>query len=107
MLGVQVDGPVANRRLVIEPHLGNLKRAAGVVVTEFGPVQVGWDRSRNDGRLSFDLEIPAGVTARVSVPRPAKDAPLMIDGQSVQGSSKSSPRFLTIELGAGKHHGML
>jgi hypothetical protein len=107
VLGVQVDGPVANRRLVIEPHLGNLKRAEGVVVTEFGPVQVGWDRSGNDGRLSFDVEIPVGVTARVSVPRPAKNAPLMIDGQSIQGSSKSSPRFLTVELGAGKHYGML
>ena len=30
MLGVQVDGPVANRRLTIKPRLGNLKRVEGV-----------------------------------------------------------------------------
>ena len=40
VLGVQVDGPVANRRLMIEPHLGDLKRVEGIVVTEFGPVPV-------------------------------------------------------------------
>jgi hypothetical protein len=107
VLGVQLDGPVANRRLLIEPRLGNLQRAEGVVVTECGPVQVGWDRSANGGRLSFAIEIPAGVTARVSVPRPARNIQLMIDGQSVHGSRESSPRFLTVELGAGKHHGKL
>ena len=106
VLGVQVDGPVADRRLAIEPRLGDLKRAEGIVVTEFGPVPVCWDRSGENGRLTFDLEIPAGVTARVSVPRLTANADLMIDGHAVQPTRKSD-RFLTIDLGAGKHHGML
>jgi len=105
VLGVQVDGPVANRRLLIEPRLGDLKRAEGVVVTEFGPVPVCWDRSGADGRLKFDVEIPAGVKARVSLPRPADNVQLTIDGQTVKPASNSSKRFVTIELGEGKHSG--
>ena len=107
VLGVQVDGPVANRRLVIEPRLGDLKRAEGVVVTEFGPVPVGWDRSGQNVRLSFDVEIPAGVTARVSLPRPSEKADLIIDGRTVHPSSDASCDFVTVELGTGKHHGTL
>ena len=105
VLGVQVDGPVANRRLAIEPRLGDLKRVEGVVVTEFGPVPVCWDRSGENGRLKFAIEIPAGVTARVSVPRPAGNAELTIDGKPVKLSGEPSRRFVTIELGEGKHQG--
>ncbi len=106
VLGVQVDGPAANHRLAVEPHLGDLKRAEGIVVTEFGPVAVCWDRTAADGRLAFDLDIPAGVTARVSIPWHEPNAGLTVDGQAVQPKSRSD-RYLTIELGAGKHHGAL
>jgi hypothetical protein len=107
VLGVQVDGPVANRRLRIEPRLGDLKRAEGTVVTEFGPVPVCWDRSGKDGRLSFSVVVPAGVTASVSLPRSPEGAPLMIDGKPAQQPVRTSPRFLTVELGPGSHRGEL
>jgi alpha-L-rhamnosidase len=107
VLGVQIDGPVANGRLRIEPRLGDLKRVEGVVVTEFGPVAVCWDRSGEEGHLRFKLNIPTGVTARVSLPHPAEDVPVIIEGQAVQPSIHRSPRCLTVELGAGEHHGRL
>lgn len=106
VLGVQVDGSVANHRLLVEPRLGDLKRAEGVVVTEFGPVPVCWDRAGEKGRLNFNIEIPAGVTARVSLPKSADNAKLMIDDQPTK-PSRESARFLTVELGPGKHHGTL
>lgn len=104
VLGVQVDGPVVNHRLLVKPRLGDLNLAEGVVVTEFGPVPVRWDRSSENGRLQFDIEIPTGVTACVSLPKPADPAEPMIDGQPAKPSSKSS-RFVDVELGPGKHHG--
>jgi len=101
VLGVQVDGPVANRRLAIEPHLGDLKRVEGVVVTEFGPVPVCWDRSGDSGRMKFTVKIPAGVKARVSLPRLAEDAKLIVDGKAVKPSSEPGRRVVTIELPEG------
>ena len=105
VLGVQVDWPVANRRLVIKPHLADLKRVEGIVVTEFGPVSVCWNRSNEDGQLQFEVEVPTGVTARVLVPRPSTPATLLIDEQPVKPSTETPSRLLTVELGEGKHHG--
>ena len=107
VLGVQVDGPVADRLLRIEPRLGDLKRAEGTVVTEFGPVPVCWDRTGKDGRLSFSVVIPAGVTAKVSFPRTSADATLTINGKPVHQPVRESPRFLTVELGEGTYRGGL
>jgi hypothetical protein len=107
VLGVGVQGPADDHRLTIRPHLGDLKRAEGIVATEFGPVPVRWDRGNDNGRFSFEIEIPAGVTARVSLPRPADNAKPTIDGQAVKPLPESSPRFLEVELGAGRHHGTL
>lgn len=44
VLGARLAGPVADRRLIIEPHLGDLKLAAGVVVTELGLIPISWKR---------------------------------------------------------------
>ena len=106
VLGVQEDGPTANRRLKIEPRLGDLKRAEGTVVTAFGPVPVNWDRSGADGRLHFSFEIPAGVTARVALPRASENAVPVVNGKPVQ-PLRATPRFVTIELGEGKYRGEL
>jgi len=106
VLGVEVEGPVAERRLTIKPHLGDLRRAEGTVMTEFGPIAVCWDRTAADGRFVFDVEVPAGVTAKVSIPHQTPKNNLTIDGQIVQPTIQSE-RHLTISLGAGKHHGIL
>jgi hypothetical protein len=66
VLGVRRDGPVWEKKLLIEPRLADLASAEGVVATEFGPVPVSWKRVGDE--LSFQLEIPAGVTATIRIP---------------------------------------
>ena len=61
VLGVRREGPVGDQRLVIEPRLGDLTRAPGVVVTDFGPVPVSWKRQGTE--LVFRFEVPQGIQA--------------------------------------------
>jgi hypothetical protein len=110
VLGVRVDGPVDRRRLLIEPRLGGLERAEGVVATEFGPVPVAWT-GREDG-LRFEVEIPAGVTATVGLPRHAGWNSLDVDGQPValpadSATTAGPSRFARVELKSGRHVGEL
>lgn len=65
VLGVRRDLPVWDKRLVIEPRLGDLTFAEGRVCTEFGVVSVSWKR---DGEtLNFTFDVPDGVTATLSL----------------------------------------
>ena len=103
VLGVRPDGPVWNRKLLIEPRLGDLTSAAGTVVTEYGPVPVAWTVSA--GRLDFTLTVPAGVTATVNVPRMGKKPRLTINGKAML--VRTQGRCLTLTLGAGEYGGTL
>jgi alpha-L-rhamnosidase len=68
VLGVRwEDGVPLNKKLLIEPHLGDLTEAQGKVVTEAGVVPVAWKRSAAGG-LEFKLTVPAGVIAELSLP---------------------------------------
>jgi alpha-L-rhamnosidase len=40
VLGVRPDLPASQKRILIEPHLGDLTSAEGSVVTEFGLVPI-------------------------------------------------------------------
>jgi hypothetical protein len=66
VLGVRIDGPVWDKRLLIEPRLSDLTLAEGKVVTEFGLVDVSWRRTA--GELAFTCIIPPGATARLRLP---------------------------------------
>jgi hypothetical protein len=105
VLGVDLDGPVSNHKLAIEPHLGDLKHAEGVVVTELGPVPVSWTRSEENGPMSFELEIPAGAAARVFLPKSSSKNTLKVDGREIQPVEDAATGKIVIELPAGKHHG--
>ena len=105
VLGVKVDGPVCDRRIVIEPRLADLCRVEGTAVTEFGPVPVLWDKSNDGQKLRFQVEIPDNVTAKLHLPR-IGDAPVVvINGQTTKPSERG--RFLALELGPGKHTGVV
>ena len=69
VLGVQVAGPVRDKRIRIAPHLGDLAWAAGVVVTEFGPVRVSWKGASGGGRFEFSIETPDEVMIELCLPR--------------------------------------
>ncbi len=66
VLGVRTDGPRTSRRLIIDPRLGDLARAEGVTLTEFGPVAVHWQRG-GEQSLSFEIGNSTPVTALASL----------------------------------------
>jgi len=66
VLGVSEKLPVSSKVIEIRPQLGDLDRAEGTVVTEYGPVHVKWEKQNDD--LTFSIDIPAGTKALVSLP---------------------------------------
>ena len=103
VLGVRREAPIWERRLLIEPRLGDLTSAEGTVVTEFGPVPVSWKVSESG--LHFHLTIPDGVTATLKAPQVGAKPSVQVDGKPVKVIADG--RFLTITLGSGSHTGAL
>ena len=81
VLGVKTDGPVWKKKLLIEPRLGDLSFAKGVVVTEHGLVPVSWKKSDDGKTLNFRLDIPEGITAAMHFPELSESTTLMINGK--------------------------
>ena len=98
VLGVRRDQPVSERKLLIEPHLGDLTHAEGVVVTEFGPVPVSW--KRENSRVNFAITIPPDLQTVLALP---DSDDIQIDDASVKGTVSGTRR--TFPLKAGVHRG--
>jgi alpha-L-rhamnosidase len=101
VLGVRRDGPISDKHLLIEPHLGDLAQAQGIVVTEFGPVSISW--TRDGASLNFNCAIPPGVKASLRLPHNPSANSLMLDGKSIK-ARKAGIRWVT-NIGAGEHTG--
>jgi hypothetical protein len=101
VLGVRRDAPVWRRQLIIEPHLADLSRAEGIVVTEFGPVSVSWRRQA--GRLRFDITVPQDVETALALPNGNGHKPVILDGQSQPYVLKAGRCI--IKLNPGSHQG--
>jgi len=101
VLGVRRDNPVWKHQIIIEPHLGDLTQAVGVVATEFGPVPVSWNQ---DGRaLHFKVTVPADTEAVLALrDRPAQEK-IELDGKQVQGTVRGIRR--QVILPPGPHAG--
>jgi len=102
VLGIRLDGPVWNKRLIIEPHLGNLKMASGKVVTEFGPVPVTW--KKEGATLQFTFTIPKGVKASLQFPSYKGVNKVIINGKVNDYNLKNTHPFI---LQAGTYSGLL
>jgi alpha-L-rhamnosidase len=99
VLGVRRDAPVAEKKLLIEPHPGNLKKAEGTVVTEFGPVNVSW---RQDGAvLRGEITVPDAVSTTLALPRKDGVNGIQVDGKDVPGEVRG--KRLCIPLTSGSH----
>jgi hypothetical protein len=101
VLGVRRDAPVWKRQLIIEPHLADLSRAEGIVVTEFGPVSVSW--RREPGQLRFEIKIPQNVETVLALPKGSGNKAVTLDGKSQQGVLKGERRIITLK--PGSHEG--
>ena len=104
VLGVRLEGPASSRHLLIDPRLGNLTRAKGTVVTEFGPVPVSWSRIQD--RMTFEFTVPKGVSATLRLPGGRGRAKLVLDNQSIEANGPIS-KPLSIQLKAGRHEGSI
>ena len=102
VLGVRLDGPVWNKRLVIEPRLGDLTSTEGVVVTEFGPVPVSWQRQGRE--LTFRFAVPKGIKATLRLPD-GDAATLVMDGKKTNANKQG--RHVSVSVMAGEHQGRL
>jgi hypothetical protein len=111
VLGVRRDEPVAEKQLLIEPHLGDLTKAAGVVVSEFGPVPVSWEQSAN--KLNFSFTVPAGVRTTVHLPKTSATNTLILNGVTLVNNGVLSDgvtvtgRWFTLKVPAGTNTGTL
>lgn len=97
VLGVRPLEP-GYRKILIAPQPGTLKFARGKVPTAKGPVMV---NVRNEGRFAVEVEIPAGTTARVALPKGA-GTQVSVNGKAV--AAKADGRSLVVEsVGPGRH----
>ena len=101
VLGVRRIGPVWERRLLIEPRLGDLTSAEGIVVTEFGTVPVSWNVGTHT--LDFHFVLPARVTAMVKVPHVGTKPRLTMNGKPISAAAQG--RYFVLTLGPGLHAG--
>jgi len=99
VLGVRRDAPVVERKLLIEPHLGDLTQATGVVVTEFGVVPVTWETTGQE--LKLTLTIPPETKTTLALPYRPGHEQIRLDGRMVKGIRHG--HRLEIPLNAGSH----
>jgi len=103
VLGVRRVGPVADRQILIEPHLGDLHEAEGVVVTEFGPVPISWHQV--EGELHFQGTIPSDTAARLSLPAAPGQEEILLNGKRLRGTPAGTR--LLLDLAPGDFAGTL
>jgi hypothetical protein len=84
VLGVQCDAAALTHRIVVRPHLADLKYASGIVCTELGPVAVAW--KRNGAVLEFSVTIPTGAEATIWLPCAATDGAVHINGRTAHAT---------------------
>lgn len=102
VLGVRRDAPVADRQLVIEPHLGGLIQAEGRVVTEYGLVPVSW--RGHAGELRFHFEVPPNVKATLRLPD-GDATTLRINGQRPRAEIQG--RYVSLPVSPGVYEGTI
>ena len=83
VLGVRPEGPRWNHRILVEPRLGDLDFARGVVVTEHGPVPIAWSRTNDAARLDFEFVVPPSTRATVHLPRTSGTNTLVLNGETL------------------------
>lgn len=90
VLGVRRDGPIAEKRILIEPRLGDLVFAEGTVVTEYGVVPVSW-RMVGENALVFGVTIPRGIVAELRLPLLAGRCDVVMNGKDLMTNGVPAP----------------
>ncbi len=111
VLGVRLNGPISEHRILIEPRLADLESVTGSVVTELGVVPVSWKRKLENKGLDFHFEVPPNTTAMVHIPLydgvtkvVLNDLVVMTEGNPEKGATIQGG-YLAIALGPGEYAG--
>jgi alpha-L-rhamnosidase len=97
MLGVRLNGPVWDKKLLIEPRLGDLTFAEGIVVTTLGPVPVMWRKSDEGRSLNFKISIPEGIQTEIRFPKLSANSTLIINNDVLMENGKPKKGIKTDE----------
>jgi hypothetical protein len=97
VLGVRALAPGWSRA-VVAPTPGKLKFAAGKVPTPRGPVKVDW---KNEGAFKVDLDVPAGIKAKVKLPAAAGSKGVFAGGAAVP-AKRDGDRWILDQEVTGK-----
>jgi len=98
VLGVRRDAPVWKHQIIIEPHLADLTHAEGVVVTEFGPVPVSWNKE--NGVLHFKVTVPADTEAQLELPVKSDTCQIILNGKQMGGTIHGARLAVTLKPGS-------
>ena len=113
VLGVRMDGPVWRKQLLIEPRLGDLTFAEGVVVTAHGAIPVSWKRSDHGNSIILSLTVPKGIRATVHFPKLSDKTTLTLNGKVLMKDGlpgnkvKTDGRWIVIQKVTGELTGRL
>ncbi len=99
VLGVRVDGPVRDRKIIVEPRPGDLQQAEGIVVTELGTVPIVWRRVSGDV-FDLSLTVPEACQAHVRLPLSSTD--ILVNGRKVSPGRRD--KTIEIALRTGRYH---
>lgn len=95
VLGVSEKLPVSSKIIEITPQLGDLKKAEGTVVTEFGPVHVTWEKLEKG--LAFSIDIPEKTQAEVVLPFRNSSGKVVVNGNDHSCRIKNNKLTFTIK----------
>jgi hypothetical protein len=99
VLGVRLNGPVQQILILIEPRLGDLTLAKGTVVTEFGPINVIWEKRDEIWHFRIDCDVKAKIILRIP-----DSQFLTINGQPAV-NAKDDGRSTEVEVKSGTTEG--
>lgn len=104
VLGFSENLPLSSKMITINPMMGDLTTAEGTVVTDYGPVDIKWEKM-GDG-FSFHIRIPKGILAKVILPYHKTCKSLIINDK--EASFKVGEKFvfftLKSEVSNGVYH---
>jgi hypothetical protein len=97
LLGVRVEHPLAEKRLVLNPRPADLASARGVVVTPFGPVPMAW--MIREGAWELEFTVPDGITAELRLPE--TDAASLLHNGAPAPACRTAGRDTVLTVGPG------
>ena len=101
ILGVRPTEP-GFREVTIRPDLAGLAWARGSMPTPEGAIRV--DYKSSSGGLDAQIDLPAGVTARVSMPVCAGKNSVVVNSKRVTGKNVESGSRIEVNLDGGSHY---